>query len=121
MKVLIDDLRDYLPDGGIPDVIIRNFETGKWALKYLITEEDEVYIDHDLGDINKSGYDLMCILEDGIRSGETYLPAKVECVSDNGSGRQRIQLVIDKLYGRLRREETQKEAQNEIRTTTGRE
>lgn len=100
MRILIDDKRDFLPDGSAPDLIVRNFATGMFVLDYLITDDDELYVDHDLGEENEdhTGYRLLSILEDGVHNGTTYLPEKVECVSDNGAGRLRIQLVIDKLY-----------------------
>lgn len=122
MKVLIDDHRVTLPDGGIPDLIVRNFRTGQWAIHFLMTDDDELYIDHDLGseDDRETGYQLMCILEMEILNGEAYLPRKIECVSDNGGGRLRIQQVINKLYewrGHESKEESHTQAHQEEEAT----
>lgn len=90
MKVLlIDDMRN-----GVMDRIARTFDDGIKALK----EEgpwDLLYLDHDLGEADpaKTGYDIMCFLE----ANPELLPKQIKCVSSNPVGRQKIQVVIDKL------------------------
>ena len=90
--LLIDDLRN------IPaDVIARNYMDGITALKHQ-GPFSILYLDHDLGDyeegVEKTGYDIMCFLE----VNPELLPKKIICVSSNPVGRQKIQVVIDKLY-----------------------
>ena len=114
MKILIDDKKNYLPDGSMPDIIIRTADVAQIFFG-MLTENDELYIDHDLGSDQRTGYDLMCVLEDAhigarwsprkelinglINATKSELPKSITCVSDNPAGRQRIQQVIDKLYG----------------------
>lgn len=102
VKILVDDFRYNLPDGSLPDLIIRNFATAYKLLDYIEQPSTELYLDHDLGE-EKTGYDLITIIEKDHHqaSGSNWfglLPAKIVCVSDNGSGRLRIQQVIDNLY-----------------------
>lgn len=102
MKILVDDIRDWLPDGSTPDIIIRNFNTAWEMLDYIENTGCELYLDHDLGG-GKTGYDLITIIEkDHHEKSSSFgtLPAKIVCVSDNPPGRARIQQVIDKLYNR---------------------
>jgi hypothetical protein len=91
--LLIDDVRDIQAD-----VVARTFDEGIDALKhdYPFTT---LYLDHDLASYDedgkeKTGYDIMCFLEQN----PEYLPEKIYCVSSNPVGRQKIQVVIDKLY-----------------------
>ena len=89
--LLIDDLRDIKAD-----VIARTFDEGINAL----TNDgpfDILYLDHDLGDPtpSKTGYDVMCFLEANLE----LLPKKIVLVTSNPVGRQKMQVVIDKLYG----------------------
>jgi len=87
--LLIDDMRS-----GAMDRIARTFEDGIKALK----EEGPwglLYIDHDLGETDpaKTGYDIMCFLE----ANPELAPKKIVCVSSNPVGRQKIEVVIEKL------------------------
>ena len=75
----------------------RTYNCGINALK----EEnwDILFLDHDLGDFNskgqeKTGYHILCWLEEHIK----YLPKEIRIVSQNSVGRQRMKVVIDKLY-----------------------
>lgn len=90
--LLIDDIRDM-------DVtyIRREFDKGIKALKEL-GPIDVLYLDHDLGeeDPNKTGYGIMVFLEENPQ----YLPKEIVLVTSNPVGRQRMQVVIDKLYPR---------------------
>ncbi len=84
-------------------VLCRDYWTGVNALLHM-GPWDILYLDHDLHcwDNGKeyTGYDLISWLEEVVLSGELTLPGDIVCVSDNASGRERIQLVIDKLYKR---------------------
>lgn len=91
--LLIDDMRDIKAD-----VVARTFDEGIDALKTQ-GPFDILYLDHDLGDFEnkyeRTGYHIMCFLEEN----QQYLPKKIVIVSSNPVGRQKIQMVIDKLYG----------------------
>lgn len=109
MKILIDDERNLLPDGSKPDVIIRNpvaAEDILFQIKHLWNAVD-LYVDHDLAyadpitNIEFNGYHVMCYIEDMVYMHNCIRPRSITCVSSNGPGRQRIQQVINKLYGRL--------------------
>lgn len=91
MTLLIDDLRDIKAD-----VIARTYDQGIDALTNQGPFE-VLYLDHDLGeaDPGATGYGIMNFLE----ANPQFLPGKIVCVSSNPVGRQRIQMVIDKLYG----------------------
>ena len=91
--LLIDDMRN------IPaDVIARTFQEG---IDALLTEGpfDILYLDHDLADWEeghreKTGYDIMCFLEENPH----LLPKQIILVTSNPVGRARMQAVIDRLY-----------------------
>lgn len=90
--LLIDDCRNLKAD-----VIARNYEEGIRQLEFN-GYWDVLLLDHDLASFNNdkeyTGYDVMCWLE----ANTEFLPGRIECVSSNPVGRQRIQQVIDKLY-----------------------
>jgi hypothetical protein len=90
--LLIDDLRDI-----DADVVARTFKAGIEALKSQ--RFDVLYLDHDLGDEGvpeKTGYDVINFLE----ANPEYLPGKIVLVTSNPVGRQKMQVVIDKLYNK---------------------
>lgn len=93
--LVIDDLRVIEAD-----YTARTFEDGIKALKsggpWAL-----LYLDHDLADENPShtGYNIMNFLE----ANPELLPGRIICVSSNPVGRQRIQTVIDLLYGNRHR------------------
>jgi len=100
--LLIDDMRDLeyvMPtyqwniDIGI---VARTFDEGINALQYS-GPFDILYLDHDLGDMDprKTGYDIMCFLE----ANTELLPKSIKLVTSNPVGRQKMQVVINKLYG----------------------
>jgi hypothetical protein len=92
--LLIDDMRN-LP----ADKVARSYKDGIDAL----TNEgpwDLLLLDHDLGSYDewgreKTGYDIICFLE----ANPGLKPKSIRIVSSNPVGRQRMQVVIDKLYG----------------------
>lgn len=68
-------------------------------------------LDHDLGDYEpefhsgdlpkhreKTGYDVMCWIEESVSASEFILPNRILVHSSNPAGRKRMQQVIDKLY-----------------------
>jgi hypothetical protein len=99
MKILIDDYRNRLPDGSKPDAIFRSPFVFNILCGWERIHHDEIYLDHDMGDGERTGYDLITEFERGRHEYGWPLPDKIVCVSDNPMGRYRIQQVIDKLYG----------------------
>ena len=93
--LLIDDMRNI-----DADVIARTFEEGVEALRND-GPFSTLYLDHDLGeeDPRKTGYDIMCFLEENQR----YMPGQIIVVSSNPVGRQKMQVVIDRLYNGVER------------------
>ncbi len=93
MILLIDDERNIKADK-----VARTYKEGVKALQEHTW--DLLYLDHDLecyeGGREYTGYHIMCWLEEH----PEHLPKRIEIVSDNPVGRVRMQLVIDKLYGR---------------------
>ena len=89
--LLIDDIRNIAVD-----VTARTFQAGIVALQ-TSGPFDILYLDHDLGDPDprKTGYYIMCFLEENPQ----YRPKEVIVVSSNPVGRERIQRVIDRIYG----------------------
>lgn len=95
MRVLaIDDLRE-LPQAS---VLARSYDEGIRQLM-LNGPWDVLLLDHDLASFDesgreKTGYDIMCFLEENIQ----YLPGRIECVSANPVGRSRIIALCTNLY-----------------------
>jgi hypothetical protein len=90
--LLIDDMRN------IPaDRIARTFDDGIEALTNG-GPWDTLFLDHDLGeeDPKKTGYGIICFLEEN----QNLLPKEIVLVTSNPVGRQKMQMVIDRLYGR---------------------
>lgn len=103
MKILIDDERNQLPDGSLPDLILRNYTAAQTFLAGWSFNDtsDVLYVDHDLGteDPAATGYGILCLVELLLEMQPGYqLPYDIKCVSDNGPGRQRIDQVIERLY-----------------------
>lgn len=97
MKILIDDRKSFLPNDETPDVIFRNPDAF-WGWPLGI--HDEIYLDHDLGEGKPTGYDIIVELERMVHESENakaWFPRKIVCVSLNGAGRKRIELVIESI------------------------
>jgi hypothetical protein len=76
--------------------IARTFEEGMAQLRRNIW--DILYLDHDLGDVDpgKTGYDILCWLEDPRNSYNR--PRQIVLVTANPVGRQKMQVILNKLY-----------------------
>lgn len=92
MKLWIDDIRPA-PNTGW--VIAR---TGREA-KALIRQFDFTHIsfDHDLGDDQPSGYDLVCLLEELVYLHGKRVPERLTCHSDNPPGKANIERAIKQI------------------------
>jgi hypothetical protein len=87
--LLIDDLREIAVDR-----VARTFLDGIAALKE--GSWDLVLLDHDLGDPNPrhTGYDILCWLEQNPQ----FLPGEIQLVTMNPVGRDKMRVVIRRLY-----------------------
>lgn len=92
MILLIDDERDIEAHA-----IARNYFDG---IKLLESQHwSLLLLDHDLASFEengreRTGYDVVCWLEQNPQ----HLPDKIELVTSNPVGRQRMQQVINSLY-----------------------
>lgn len=100
---MIDDTRDETSVQRRIDLIARNYWTGIDALAKM-GPWDVVLLDHDLHSYKNgkefTGYDVICEIERMINNSEMERPHHIICVSSNPPGRARINMVIERLYGR---------------------
>jgi Cyclic-phosphate processing Receiver domain len=91
-SLLIDDLRVLKPADGEVLTTCRSFDDGIDALRRYTW--DCLYLDHDLADPDprKTGYDVLCWLEEYPR----YLPTTICLVTQNPVGRQKMQALLDR-------------------------
>ncbi len=93
--LLIDDKRESI----IATHIARTYIEGILALQS--EHFGLLLLDHDLADFYNgkeyTGYDILCWLEQN----QQYLPEEIVLVTDNASVRQKMQLVIDKMYAEI--------------------
>jgi hypothetical protein len=89
--LLIDDFRDFYVDK-----ICRTYDEGIAALSSEVW--DVLWLDHDLGPMSgdRHGGHVMDWLEEHPEN----LPGLIICVSSNPPGRQYIESVVKKIYGR---------------------
>jgi len=90
--LLIDDIRNLKAD-----VIARNHDEGLNQLTFN-GPWDILLLDHDLASfdedgIEKTGYDIMCFLEEHPQ----FVPEDIVCVSGNPVGKKRIEIVVKKI------------------------
>jgi len=104
-RLLIDDERseDSPNIQRRVNVIARNYWEGVRQLQ-VNGGWDLLLLDHDLGSYEdpndghteKTGYDIMCFLEEFPQ----FMPKKIELVTSNPQGRKRMQQVIDAIERR---------------------
>jgi len=94
----IDDCREC----AYAAVLARTYHDGIRALKFF-PKWDELHLDHDLCAVEHqstesgkelTGYDVLCWLEEN----SEYLPKKIKLLTDNPSGRVKMEMVLKKLY-----------------------
>mgnify|MGYP003439180954 FL=1 len=99
--LLIDDTRDETsPEvSRRVDLIARNYWAGIDAL-VVMGPWDLLFLDHDLNsfenDREYTGYNIVNFLEDNPH----FMPKDVQIVSSNPVGRQRMGVVLSKLYNK---------------------
>jgi hypothetical protein len=91
MKLYLDDERPA-PEGW---VLVK---TSREAIEVLCTGTvEELSLDHDLGDGNGSGYDVLTWLEEQVYFGRMSCPKSIHIHSANPVGCQRMKQVISSL------------------------
>ena len=96
-KLWLDDERP-VPDGWVLA------KTAIEAITELRRQEFEVVsLDHDLGEENGSGYDVLLYLEAQVFTNPDFKCPEILIHSANPSGRQRMQLAIGSINRRLGR------------------
>lgn len=86
MDVLIDDERYY----NNVDIIARTYESGMEILRRFKDCIDLLYLDHDLGHPQKTGYDILTwAIENG------FAPDKITLVTMNPSGMKNMRNVLE--------------------------
>lgn len=86
--LLIDDRRGWIGE----TVAARTYDAGVELLQSF--RWDALWLDHDLGPGDLSGYQVMCWLE----THQDRMPNEVYVVSSNPAGRKRIEQVLKKFY-----------------------
>jgi len=91
--LLIDDLRVISE----ATHVARTYDQGLTALKQ--GNWDKLLLDHDLGEPEpKNGYQLLCWIEEQHFLGNHNLvPKKIILVTDNPVGRQKMQMILQKI------------------------
>jgi len=88
--LVIDDYKDINAT-----YVARTFKDGVNKLK---TEKwDLLYLDHNLGEFKKSGYDVMQFLKEN----KQFAPKMILCISDSPGGKDQINGMIKDIYGRV--------------------
>ncbi len=75
--------------------VARTFEEGLEKIKEMTW--DIVILDNDLGNkdnAHKDGYDILCWLEEH----QEFLPQRIVLITQNPAAKQKMQMVINKLY-----------------------
>lgn len=99
--LLIDDMREFgtngipMPKDGDEWCHAATFDAGLFSLKFE-GPWDVLYLDHDLADPDphNTGEGIMKFLEENT----LFLPKKIVLVTSNPVGRQRMNVIIKKLY-----------------------
>lgn len=91
MRVFLDDVR-LTPEGWTharwPEDAIALLETG------AVTD---LSLDHDLGDEERTGYDVLTWLEEAVAMRGFVPPERISIHSDNAGARPRMQLAIESI------------------------
>ena len=95
MKLYLDDIRKC-PDGWIP---VRNF----LDMIQLLQEQDvtEISLDHDMGGLEPTGYDLLNWIERKVFE-EGFIPPKMYVHTWNLTGRKNMLLAIKKIESMIK-------------------
>lgn len=109
MKIWLDDLR-LPPDGWtwIKDPIM--------CMKVLDEARsfiEVISLDHDLG-VYRTGYDVICKIEQLVYTDESYIPPEIRIHSANPVGVERMEMVRDCMLLKLKTRKEDKDGKQEI-------
>jgi hypothetical protein len=90
MKVYLDDERTA-PDGW---VLVKTVDD----VIYLLDCITDLSLDHDLGEGNKTGYDLMVYLEDKVYNDETFNIPNITFHTQNPVGLANMRICLRYIY-----------------------
>jgi hypothetical protein len=99
MQLLIDDLREpgIVANGiSIPEdaSVCRTVSEGIEFLRH--NKVTTLYLDHDLGDVKETGYDVLLWLEHP--DNHQFLPESILLVTSNPSAREKMKVTIEAIY-----------------------
>jgi hypothetical protein len=87
IKVYLDDVRP-IPDGWVgarwPEEVIEYLKQGKVL---------ELSLDHDLGDDERTGYDVLCWMEEEVAFGD-FNPPKITIHTSNPPARHKMEQAV---------------------------
>lgn len=95
MKVFFDDLRDP-PDNTW--MVSRSFDHAIRLLSTIVATH--ISLDHDMGEGERSGYELLCWIEERVFVDGWPMP-EITVHSQNPSGRAKMELTIRRMKERL--------------------
>lgn len=99
MIFLVDDEKDLLPNGEVPDVILRKPVNALGLIEAgWMKTDDMLYLDHDMGDDVVDGHYIASRIEALWKQSPKWavqnIPRYIYCVSNNPQGRKRIEQAI---------------------------
>jgi hypothetical protein len=98
-KLYLDDVRST-PKGW------EHVHTAKECVEELATQQyDAVSLDHDLGEDQPTGYDVLVWLEETVHQHKDFKIPAIFIHTDNPVGRQRMVQALEKIW-RIRNEDT---------------
>lgn len=91
IRVFVDDCRKAMPGW----ILVKNYKTTITVLENF--KIDILSLDHDLGE-NKTGYDIICWIEEKCATDPDFIPpGEILCHSSNPVGREKIELVAERI------------------------
>lgn len=94
MKIYLDDVRQA-PEGWT--LMKTAGEAIAWLKTHIV---EKISLDHDLGDGQLTGYDVVCWIERAVFT-QDFIPPKMYCHSMNSVGSDKIMAAIKKIEDKI--------------------
>jgi hypothetical protein len=97
-KVFLDDIRDPPHVWKDKDdwTIVRNADD---AIALLETNRvTDISLDHDLGENQKTGYDVLVWIEEQVHTNPNYILPRISMHTANPVGKMRMELALNQIY-----------------------